>query len=79
MYNTAILDICAGANDNAIDLGTDHAIVPNAGLRTYDDVPDNAAAGRNESAVINFGRLAIYGNDADVWPMKGHRVFQRDR
>ena len=79
MYHAAILDICAGANDNAIDLGTNHAIVPDARLRTDDDVADNASAGRNESAVINFGRLAIYGNDADVWSMKGHRVFQRDR
>ena len=79
MYHTAILYICPGANDNAIDLGTDHAIVPDAGLRTDYDVADNTAAGRDEGAVSDLGRLAIYGNDADVWPMKGHRVFQRDR
>jgi hypothetical protein len=60
-------------------LGQGRRNVSDARLRTDDDVADNAAAGRNESAVINFGRLAIYGNDADVWSMKGHRVFQRDR
>ena len=79
MYYPASLDICAGANNNMIDLGTNHAVVPDAGFRTYDDMADNAAAGCDEGAVSDLGRLAIYGNDTDVWPMKGHRVFQRDR
>ena len=52
VHNSAVLNVCSGANHNTIHFSADDAIVPDAGLRSDGDITDNATAGRNECAVV---------------------------
>ena len=59
MDDAAILHVGARADDDAVDVGTDHAIVPDARIRADLDIADDAASRRDEGAVMNARGLAV--------------------
>ena len=79
VHDTAVLNICSGANHNTVHFSANDAIVPDAGLRSDGDITDNTAARRNECAVVNLWGLAIYSDNADVGKVIDHRIFHSER
>merc|ERR1711969_198657 len=80
MADTAVLDIRPFADDDAADIGAQHAIVPHRTVGTDLDIADDGAAGRDEGAVMDFRRMAVNRNDGDArsghrGAARGHRVL----
>ena len=77
MHHRAILDIAARADDDAVDIGAQHAVIPDAGIRTDLYIANNAASRRDEGAGMDARGFAIHGNQADVISHGVHCFFNR--
>ena len=78
MDDAAILDIGARTNHDPADIGTQHAIIPDARLRPDGDIADDPASGRDERAFVDLWCLAMNGDDRDVRTVGHLIIFQKE-
>ena len=66
MKHAAILHIGPLADDDAADIGAQHAIVPHRTVRPDLDIADDGATGGDEGAIVDLGRVAVDRNDGNA-------------
>ena len=66
MDDAAVLNIRARANNHAVNLCADDAIIPDACFCGDGHISNDPATRRNKGGFVDYRRLAVQGNDADV-------------
>src|SRR5690606_1963348 len=59
MYDSAVLDVAAGANADFVNIATNDNQRPHRAVRAYFHISDHDGGGIDESGGVNAGRLVL--------------------